>query len=110
VGVPALAPSPGQTRAAAPAGLFDATAPLALSLTTDLKAVPYAFDWSGVIAAVFVRFQEKKDAIYALYRDEPALTPKARDQALRYYDEFYKTIEDPRAIKREFLQKCGNQP
>jgi hypothetical protein len=108
--------------------------------SSALYAVPYDFDWSGVIgtvyarpdarlpiqsvrqrlfrgacrtpeelAAVFARFQEKKEAIYALYRDEPALAPKTRDQALRYYDEFYKTIADPGAIKREFLQKCGNQ-
>jgi len=103
-------------------------------------AVPWDFDWSGVIAppyakpdarlpiqsvrqrlfrgscrtadelaAVFAPFQAKKDSIYSLYQNEPALTPKSREQTLRYYDEFYKTISDPRAIKREFLQVCGNR-
>lgn len=59
--------------------------------------------------AVFAQFREKKDAIYALYKNEPALAPKTREQALRYYDEFYKTSDDPRVVKREFLEKCGNQ-
>jgi len=103
-------------------------------------AVPWDFDWSGVIAppyakpdarlpiqsvrqrlfrgscrtadelaAVFAPFQAKKDSIYSLYQNEPALTPKSREQTLRYYDEFYKTISDPRAVKREFLQVCGNR-
>lgn len=105
-----------------------------------MYAVPYDFDWSGVIgtvyakpdarlpiqsvrqrlfrgvcrtpeafAALFALFQAKKDTIYALYRNEPALTAKTRDAVLRYYDEFFKTIGDARAIKREFLQTCGNR-
>ncbi len=103
-------------------------------------AVPYDFDWSGVIAppyarpdarlpiqsvrqrlfrgvcrtpedfaTVFALFQARRDTIYALYRNEPALSTKTRDAALRYYDDFYKTIADPRAVKREFLQVCGNR-
>jgi hypothetical protein len=58
---------------------------------------------------VFAQFQAKKDAIYALYRDEPALSARAREQTLRYYDDFYKTINDPGAIKREFARNCGNR-
>src|ERR1051325_2698929 len=93
-----------------------------------VRAVPYDFDWSGVIAppyakpdarlpiqsvrqrlfrgscrspeefaALFDKFQAKKDAIYALYRNEPALSPKRAEQSLRYYDDFYKTIGNPRS-------------
>ncbi len=100
-------------------------------------AVPYDFDWSGVISApyakpdyrlsiktvrerlfrgycrtpeelapVFQAFNEKKDAIYELYRNQEGLDPKVRDDALKYYDEFYKVINDPRAVNREFIRSC----
>ncbi|HEU5261404.1 MAG TPA: hypothetical protein VFU41_08285 [Gemmatimonadales bacterium] len=103
-------------------------------------AVPYDFDWSGVVdapyakpdmrlpiqsvrqrlfrgicrapdqfAPLFAQFVTQKDTIYALYRNEPALSPKSREATLRYFDDFYKTIADSRAIKREFLQTCGNR-
>ena len=60
-------------------------------------------------AAQFDKFQAKKDAIYALYRNEPALSPKRAEQSLRYYDDFYKTIGNQGAIKYEFLRACGNK-
>ena len=100
-------------------------------------AVPYDFDWSGVINAPYARpderlpirsvrdrlyrgycrtaeeltpvlrrFDEKKDAIYDLYRNQEGLDPKMRDDALKYYDEFYKTIDDPKAVKRTFIDDC----
>jgi hypothetical protein len=100
-------------------------------------AVPYDFDWSGVIdapyaqpdvrlpiksvrerlfrgycrtreelAPVFQLFNEKKDAIYALYREQEGLDPKARDDALKYYDAFYKTINDPKAVDWAFIRNC----
>jgi len=100
-------------------------------------AVPYDFDWSGVISApyakpdyrlpikqvrerlyrgycrtaeelapVFQLFNDKKEAIYELYRNQEGLDPKVRDDALKYYDEFYQTINDPRAVNREFVRSC----
>lgn len=100
-------------------------------------AVPYDFDWSGVISAPYARpdarlpiktvrerlfrgycrtpeelapvfqlFNEQKDTMYDLYRNQEGLDPKVRDDALKYYDEFYKTINDPRAVNREFIRSC----
>ena len=100
-------------------------------------AVPYDFDWSGVINAPYARpdarlpirsvrdrlyrgycrppedlapalrlFNDKRDAIYALYRNQEGLDPKMRDEALKYYDDFYKTINDPKAVKRTFVDDC----
>jgi len=60
-------------------------------------------------AAQFDKFQAKKDAIYALYRNEPALSPKRAEQSLHYYDDFYKTIGNQGRIKYEFLRACGNK-
>jgi hypothetical protein len=100
-------------------------------------AVPYDFDWSGVIGAPYARpdarlpitsvrerlfrgycrspeelapvfqlFNEKKDAIYALYREQEGLDPKVRDDALKYYDAFYKTINNPRDVDWAFMRNC----
>jgi hypothetical protein len=100
-------------------------------------AVPYDFDWSGVInapyarpdarlpirsvrerlfrgycrtrdelAPVFQLFNDKKEAIYTLYREQEGLDPKVRDDALEYYDAFYKTINDPRSVDWAFIRNC----
>ena len=100
-------------------------------------AVPYDFDWSGVVDAPYARpderlgirsvrdrlyrgycrtaeelaptlklFDDQRDAIYNLYRTQQDLDPKMRDDALKYYDEFYKTIDDSKAVKRTFIDDC----
>jgi hypothetical protein len=57
---------------------------------------------------VFSLFREKKDAIYALYRDEigSLLKPDVVKETLEYFDEFYKTISDPKRAKREIVEAC----
>jgi len=51
---------------------------------------------------VFALFNAKKDSIYALYRDPlgKLLRPNIVDETLRYFDEFYKTINDARSAIR----------
>jgi hypothetical protein len=53
-------------------------------------------------------FNAKKDSIYALYHDDigKLLKPNIVDETLKYYDEFYKTINDPRQLKREIIETC----
>ena len=57
---------------------------------------------------VFDLFREKKDAIYALYQDQigKLMRKDVVDQTLKYYDDFYKTINDPRTAKREIVESC----
>jgi hypothetical protein len=57
---------------------------------------------------VFALFREKKDAIYALYRDPIAagMKPNVVRETLKYFDEFYATINDPRRAKREIIDSC----
>ena len=57
---------------------------------------------------VFDLFREKKDAIYGLYQDDIGKMMKKDqvDQTLKYYDDFYKTINDPRAANREIVKEC----
>ncbi len=57
---------------------------------------------------VFDLFREKKDAIYGLYQDDIGKMMKKDvvDQTLKYYDDFYKTINDSRTANREIVKQC----
>lgn len=57
---------------------------------------------------VFTLFREKKDAIYALYRDSIAapMKPDVVKQTLKYFDDFYETINEPRSAKRNIIDAC----
>jgi len=59
-------------------------------------------------ARAFALFKEKKPEIYALYNDEIGkLMDKGRvKETLRYFDEFYDTIGDPRSAKRSIIEPC----
>lgn len=55
------------------------------------------------------KFNEQKDAIYALYSDDPIgklIKPKTVEGTLKYYDEFYKTINDAKRAKHEISDPC----
>jgi hypothetical protein len=59
------------------------------------------------LAPVFARFTALKDSIYGLYRAQAGLEPDRVKQALKYYDEFYEIITDPRRVDREFRRLCA---
>jgi hypothetical protein len=53
-------------------------------------------------------FHEKKDAIYALYRDEIGrlMDERRMKETLEYFDEFYEMIATPESAQRSFLNEC----
>ena len=58
--------------------------------------------------AAIEHFQKKKDAIYALYRDEVGklMEPDIVKGALAYYDDFYDEIKTPRDAEANILKRC----
>ncbi|MEJ7812455.1 MAG: hypothetical protein WKG32_18740 [Gemmatimonadaceae bacterium] len=58
--------------------------------------------WTPILA----RFTAQRGAIYALYTSLPPLDRKQAARARDYLDEFYQTIGDRRAIKRELIDTC----
>ena len=62
----------------------------------------------AMFAKVFALFNEKRPEIYALYRDPigKLLDDDTVRETLKYFDEFYETINDPRAAKRLIIQAC----
>lgn len=57
---------------------------------------------------VFALFKEKKDAIYGVYRDSlsAAMKPEVVARTLKYFDEFYATINDPKKAQRNIVGAC----
>ncbi|HEX6576054.1 MAG TPA: hypothetical protein VF042_13890 [Gemmatimonadaceae bacterium] len=56
----------------------------------------------------FKTFNDRKDAIYGLYSDDlgKMMRPSIRESTLKYYDEFYKTINDPKRARKEISEDC----
>jgi hypothetical protein len=56
----------------------------------------------------FALFNEKRPAIYALYRDSiGSRLPKGTvNETLKYFDDFYDTINNPRRARREIIDGC----
>jgi hypothetical protein len=61
---------------------------------------------------VFALFKEKKAEIYALYGDHIGKLMDAGTvrETLRYFDEFYETINDPRSARRSIVESCVSRP
>lgn len=57
---------------------------------------------------VFALFNAKKNDIYGLYTDKVGalMDPKVVKETLEYFDEFYKTINNPRDAKDEIINSC----
>jgi hypothetical protein len=63
-------------------------------------------------ARAFAVFVEKRPQIYALYNDEigKLINPGTTKETLRYFDEFYETINDPRSARRSIIEPCIARP
>jgi hypothetical protein len=103
-------------------------------------AVPFDFDWSGMVNApyaypapqlgidnvrqrlfrgiccpeeeyqpAFEMFKEKKSEIYSLCESFPYLSERELKVLINYFDQFYKTLDNPKRIESEFYLKCREQ-
>ena len=61
---------------------------------------------NGHVEASVGRFQETRDALYALVADQQELDPTVREYMARYMDEFYGIIGDPLEVERQIIGKC----
>ncbi len=53
-------------------------------------------------------FRQRREKIYETCRSVPFLTEKELDKILKYMDQFFKTIENPKAVNVEFHRTCRN--
>ena len=55
---------------------------------------------------VFDTFNQIKDEFYAIYIDNPLLSKNYIYQTIKFLDEFYETINDPKKTVQEFSYPC----
>ncbi len=55
---------------------------------------------------IFAEFNARKDTIYAMHRALEGADPKRTEDALKYLDDFYRTINNPGKAKSEFRWQC----
>ncbi len=55
---------------------------------------------------VFNLFNDRRPAIYDLWRAQEGLEERRLDRSLEYFDEFYEIINDPGKLKRGMLMQC----
>jgi len=58
------------------------------------------------VEASLGRFRDHRDAIYAKILEQEGLESGVRKQLVRYIEDFYKLIDDPRDVKRKIINKC----
>ncbi|MDH3643956.1 MAG: hypothetical protein OES38_17760 [Gammaproteobacteria bacterium] len=63
----------------------------------------------GELAAALPPFVERKEAIYALYRNQPELSARRLRSALNYLDGFYRLIDDPQQVDRRMIRRCKSE-
>ena len=63
----------------------------------------------GELAAALPPFVEHKEAIYALYRDQPELSARRLRSALSYLDGFYRLIDDPQQVEKRMVRRCRSE-
>lgn len=61
---------------------------------------------------VFALFNEKRPQIYALYGDQVGslLDRRIAKETLEYFDDFYRTINDPKSARRNIFEACVSHP
>lgn len=59
-----------------------------------------------LLPATLQRFREQQTAIEDLINSESALTTFTRKKSRRYIKRFFTTINDPKYVKRQLIQKC----
>ena len=58
------------------------------------------------VEASIGRFRDHRDAIYEKILEQEGLESGVRKQLVRYIEDFYKLIDDPRDVKRKIINKC----
>jgi hypothetical protein len=58
------------------------------------------------VEASLERFRDRRDAIYKLVLGQEGLDSKVRKRLIRYIDDFYELINDPRDVERKIIKKC----
>jgi hypothetical protein len=84
------------------------TPALLMSSTRERRYRGYCLSDMAKYAEVFALFNSLKDQFYSVYTQCPLLDESYIKSTTKFLDEFYKTINDPKAASSAFLYPCVN--
>ena len=79
---------------------------LRLSSIRQRRYRGYCVEDVKMFVEVIARYNELRKDIYALYQDCTLLDEKYKKNTIKYLDEFFETINNPKAFQREFNYPC----
>ncbi len=79
---------------------------LQMSSTSERRYRGYCMPEMNQFTEVFEIFNQLKDKFYALYDGNPLLSISYQNQTLKFLDQFYETINDPKKAQEEFSYPC----
>jgi hypothetical protein len=63
-----------------------------------------------IFMGTFKIFNQHRDEIYDIYRKSPYLAEKHKKRIVKYLNEFYKIINNPKLVKRWFINNYRGRP
>jgi hypothetical protein len=79
---------------------------LKLSNTKERRYRGYCVPNMASFGDVFALFNERKEEIYEIYLSSVLLEESYKKSTVRYLDEFYRTINNPKSAQKEFQYPC----
>jgi len=58
------------------------------------------------VATSLRRFRDRRDSIYALVDEQEGLQSHVREDLVRFIDDFYELINDPKDVERRIIKRC----
>lgn len=79
---------------------------LQLNSTQERRYRGFCIQDMNKFTEVIARFNQKKDEFYKVYTSNTMLEESYLKSTLKFLDDFYKTINDPKKVKYEFQYPC----
>jgi hypothetical protein len=79
---------------------------LLMSSIRERRYRGYCIQDMNQFTAVIEKFNERKPEIYNLYTDNPLLDERYIRSTIKFLDDFYETINEPKRLKSEFQYPC----
>jgi hypothetical protein len=79
---------------------------LKLATVADRRYRGYCMEEMQLFEQTFEEFKAKKEAIYALYSESEFIDEKYIKSTIKFLDDFYSTISNPKRVKFDFQYPC----
>ena len=79
---------------------------LLMKSTLERRYRGYCMPEMEQFTSVFELFNQHKNEFYAVYEDNPLLDSKYVEKTIKFFDEFFETINDPKKAEKAFTYPC----